>query len=531
MIEGAALALLYACDFGLFVQRAFQTIYPDEQLDWAWAQEVVVHSLNEMIAGRRLRQMVLVPPRSLKSFICSVALPAFVLGIRPSAKIIVVSYAQPLSDDLGRYTLELMNSPWYQTVFATRLSGTRCAAEQFTTTVGGYRLATSVGGTLTGRGADIIIIDDPIKAEDAMSSAVRKTVGTWFTNTLLSRLNHKAQGKILLVMQRLHQDDLAGRLMEQGGWDVLRLQAIATHDEEHRYDTIAGPRVERRKEGEPLHPSREPAHVLEQMKRDMGSYTFAAQYQQDPTPVEGLLIKRDWFVPFEPTELPTEARIIQSWDTAQKPGELNDYTVCTTWGVMPGRRCYLIHTYRKRLTYPDLKRAVREQAELHNAEIVLIEDKVSGTSLIQDLTNEGFYKVKAIQPKGDKVMRLHGVSGLIENGLVHIPREAAWLDDYLDEVVAFPGGRHDDQVDSTTQALAWIREAGTEPGLITYYREEHEARERARTALTVRMRCTDPTISHAYLRDGTCVGIGADRYCMMTAEKRSLERPPVRARA
>ena len=501
MADLAAFRQLCRDDFYTFAVRAFMELYPDDEFDPNWHQELIMSTLEELVGGRRRRQLILVPPRSLKSFICSVALPAFLLGHRPSIKIIAVSYAQPLADDLARLTLDLMGSAWYRSVFKTRLRRSKQSADNFHTTRGGYRLATSVGGTLTGRGADLIIIDDPIKAEDAMSSAVRDSTKNWFRNTLRSRLNHKAKGKILVVMQRLHQDDPAAMLMEQK-WPTLKLAAIATEDEQHHYNTLMGRVTKLRKAGEVLHPAREPLEILEELKSDMGSFSFAAQYQQDPVPTEGNIIHRAWIARYVRSELPSFDQVVQSWDTASKATEIHDYSVCTTWGVTKDRHIYLLHVLRRRLTYPDLKRAVREQAELHNADVVLVEDKISGTSLIQDLSRDGFYKARPSVPKGEKALRLLGVAAMFENGFVHVAADAPWADDYVDEIISFPG-KYDDQVDSTTQALLWIRENRAEPPLITFYREEYEREHARENVPTVLLQSPSKSCQTVILRDGT----------------------------
>ncbi|MBC7578520.1 MAG: phage terminase large subunit [Tardiphaga sp.] len=497
-------------DFYTFAVRAFMELYPDEEFDANWHQELIMSNLRDLMGSRRRRQLILVPPRSLKSFICSVAWPAFLLGHRPSMKIIAVSYAQPLADDLARLTLDLMNSAWFRSVFTTRLRRGKQPADNFHTTRGGYRLATSVGGTLTGRGADLIIIDDPIKAEDAMSSAVRESTKNWFRNTLRSRLNHKAKGQILVVMQRLHQDDPAAMLIEQK-WPMLKLAAIATENEEHTYNTLMGRVTKLRLAGEVLHPAREPLEILEELKTDMGSFSFAAQYQQDPVPAEGNIIQRSWIARYVRSELPPFNQIVQSWDTASKGSEIHDFSVCTTWGITKDRHIYLLHVLRRRLTYPDLKRAAREQAELHNADVVLIEDKISGTSLIQDLKRDGFHKVKAIIPKGEKALRLAGVSAMFENGFVHVPSDAPWADDYVDEMISFPG-RYDDQVDSTTQALLWIRENRAEPALTTYYREEAERKHTREHVPTVLLQSPTKSWQTVILRDGSQVQTDNDGF-------------------
>jgi predicted phage terminase large subunit-like protein len=388
----------------------------------------------------------------------SVAFPAFLLGHNPASQIICVSYGQDLADKLARDCRNLMDSSFYQKIFPrTRLSQDKRAANDFTTTEQGFRMSTSVGGVLTGRGADIIIIDDPLKSEDALSETKREFANSWYETTLLSRLNSKQKGIIILVMQRLHQDDLAGHLESQGGWEVLSFPAIAEEDERYEFETALGPRVFKRSRGEALQPERENLEVLAGLRRSMGEYSFVSQYQQNPIPVGGVMVKREWLRNYD--ELPERfSMLLQSWDTANKSGELNDFSVCTTWGVFD-RHYYLLNVYRRRMNYPDLKRAVCEQADLHEPNKILIEDKASGTQLIQDLKSEGLFRVTEYEPppSTDKLMRLHAQTAEFENGRVFLPRTAPWLDEYIRELISFPGSKYDDQVDSTTQALEYLK--------------------------------------------------------------------------
>ena len=258
-------------------------------------------------------------------------------------------------------------------------------------------------------------------------------------------------------MQRLHEDDLVGHVLGQEPWEVVRFPAIAEADEVHEFETIWGPRTFTRHQGEALHPEREPLETLDHIRRTIGEYNFAGQYQQTPAPLGGGLVKVDWFKRYNAKEKPESFdRIVQSWDTANKATELSDYSVCTTWGIN-GKNLYLLGLLRRRLEYPALKRAVREQQNLFNANAVLIEDKASGTQLIQELIVDGCHAVTRYQPEGDKIMRLHAQTAMIENGFVYLPETAPWLAEYLHEMTVFPKGKHDDQVDSTAQFLDWFK--------------------------------------------------------------------------
>jgi predicted phage terminase large subunit-like protein len=260
-------------------------------------------------------------------------------------------------------------------------------------------------------------------------------------------------------MQRLHEDDLVGHVRSQEEWEVVSFPAIAEQDEEHLIETPLGSQRFTRRVGDVLHPQRESRETLERIHRTLGEYNFASQYQQAPVPLGGGLVKAEWFKSYTPAELPERFdQVVQSWDTANKASELSDYSVCTTWGIKD-RHLYLLHVLRKRMEYPELKRAVREQWQLHRATVVLIEDRASGTQLIQELVNEGLHAVTGYTPEGDKTMRMHAQTATIENSFVHLPREASWLADYLHEVTTFPYSKHDDQADSTSQALAWFNQA------------------------------------------------------------------------
>jgi hypothetical protein len=376
-------------DFALFAARCFHDLNPQTELAMSWHLEVIAAKLTAVREGKIRRLIINLPPRHLKSLMASIAFPAWCLGHDPSAQILCVSYAQDLADKLARDCRGIMMGPWYRRIFPTRLAQHRQAVQEFITTRQGYRLATSTGGVLTGRGADIILIDDPLKPEEALSSAQRQACNGWFVHTLYSRLNDKRSGAIVIIMQRLHEDDLVGHVLGQEAWEVLSFPAIAEADEVHAIETIWGRQCFTRRLGEALHPAREPLAVLQNIRRTMGEYNFAGQYQQSPAPLGGGLVKAEWFKRYDERQRaePFE-RIVQSWDTANKATELSDFSVCTTWGIK-GKNVCLLGLLRQRLEYPALKRAVREQQHLYRATEIVIEDKASGTQLIQELIADG----------------------------------------------------------------------------------------------------------------------------------------------
>jgi hypothetical protein len=347
-------------DFAAFAQHCFRELNPRTRLAMNWRVEVMTAKLAAVRAGEIRRLIVNVPPRYLKSLVGSVAFPAWCLGRRPALHILCVSYAQDLADKLARDCRRIITSGWYQRAFPTRLSAERQAVPEFETTAQGCRLATSVGGVLTGRGADLIVIDDPLKPEEALSQTQRKLAK--YDHTLYSRLNDKQNGAIVLIMHRLHEDDLTGHVLAQEHWEVVRLPAIAEEDETWAVETVWGPRRFMRRQGEALHPEREPLPMLEHIRRTVGEYNFAGQYQQMPAPLGGGLVKRAWFRHYGPSELqPSFDRIVQSWDTANKATELSDFSVCTSWGIK-GNDLYPVDVLRRRMEYPELKRAVHDHS-------------------------------------------------------------------------------------------------------------------------------------------------------------------------
>jgi predicted phage terminase large subunit-like protein len=451
-------------DLHAFVERSFYELNPTTQFQDNWHIGVITDRMEQLRAGDLNRAVVNVPPRSLKSHIASGAFPAFLLGHDPSAQIICVSYAQDLSNKFAADCRTLMSSKMYSDVFPTRLSSQRPALQELTTTRHGFRYATSIGGVLTGRGADYIIIDDPLKPEEAFSETARQNVNDWFDHTLLPRLNNKATGRIAVIMQRLHEDDLTGHIINKLGKEncsLVRFPSIADEDETYIVRGPFGhPTTYSRRKGDLLHAEREDRATLDKLRASMGSDHFNAQYQQSPVPPDGGIIKEVWFKRYTPENIPQWfSYILQSWDTANKATELSDYGVCTTWGVL-GKTFYLLNVFREKMDYPTLKRAVIEHKQYWSARTALIEDKASGTQLIQELNCNGHYGFAryTLPPGQDKVMRMHLSCAMIENGFVYLPVQAEWLGEYLHELRAFPHGKYDDQVDSTSQALDWVQQ-------------------------------------------------------------------------
>ncbi|MGB6116957.1 MAG: phage terminase large subunit [Mesorhizobium sp.] len=444
-------------NLSIFIQRCYNELEPSSNYRHNWHVDAIAHALSEVAAGRCKRLVITLPPRSLKSLSASIAFSAWLLGRDPRRKIICASYGKTLTEDLAGKHRRIITSDWYRNLFpGMRIDPRKDTISEVRTTAGGYRLTTTVGGPLTGRGGDIVIIDDPIKAADSESEVARNNVNTWFRETVLSRLDDKTTGAIIIVMQRMHVDDLAGHVLEAGGWTHLDLPAISPQLQ----SVMTGPQnFQNFWEGDLLHPERDTKEVLDQLRVQMGTAAFSAQYLQRPIPAGGNMIKLAWFSRYD--VLPERDRedhgwkIVQSWDTASKAGELNDHSVGITALVYKWDAIYILDVVRARLEYPDLKKRVIAARDKWKPRYVLIEDKGTGTSLIQELKRERIF-CKGIKPDSDKVVRMSTCSAPIESGAVFLPNHAPWLDTFEHEILAFPKGRHDDQVDALSQLINWI---------------------------------------------------------------------------
>lgn len=439
--------------FDFFIERTFMELNPGTTYLPNWHIAAIEEQLLRCLEGETKRLIITMPPRSLKSICASVALPAWILGRAPATEIICASYSQELSSSLSRDTRRIMESPFYRRAFPnTTLK--RATEDRLTTTQNGGRVATSVGGVLTGIGADIIIIDDPIKAQEAYSKASRDKVNEWYDSTLLTRLNDKQSGVIIILMQRVHEDDLVGHLLDQPGWSVLNLPAIAELTETI---PLPGGREYVRKPGDVLHAAREPIKVLQDLREQMGNQMFSAQYLQNPIPTQGNILRWEWLVQEEhmPSPSPGDG-VYQSWDMAFKDGDSNDYSVCTTW-LVKSDHYYLMDVFRVRADFPTLLEKAETRARHWKANKILIEDTANGTPVLQSLrqTKVGGLKWTPYRPKGDKSARLSAITPLMEQGKVHVPATATWLPEFRNELLAFPNGKHDDQVDSISQFLNW----------------------------------------------------------------------------
>jgi predicted phage terminase large subunit-like protein len=455
---GQALRLGLRADFSAFVEMSFRTLNPGEPFARNWHLEAMAHALDRVRRGESKRLIITVPPRHLKSITTAVAFPAWMLGLDPTLKFMAASYGSELAAKHSRDFRTVMQSTWYRETFpGTRLK--RNTEADVETQSGGARKAMSLDGAGTGFGADIIIVDDLMKAGDASSAAAREKVQAYYNETLLSRLNNKQEGRIVCIQQRLHEDDLVGFLLEKGGFEHLNLPAIAEQDE---IVPLGHGRSFARRHGEALFTAREPLQVLEVLRLEMGVPVFSAQYQQNPVAPESNLIRWHKIQTYE--EAPPRNhfhQVVQSWDTSttSKPG--SDYSVGTTWGFLDDH-WLLLDLFRQKLEFPELESAVRGYRDKWRAEVILIEDANSGTPLVQGLMRDirrerqrSSWKPLAIRPEADKVTRLSAQGAKLESGFARFPNNASWMADLKRELVGFPNTRHDDQVDSVSQFLKW----------------------------------------------------------------------------
>jgi predicted phage terminase large subunit-like protein len=471
MIETGLLYSLLRNDFKSFVIKTFNEISSNSVYKDNWHINLICWELAKVIRGEQNRLIINMPPRYLKSIICSVALPAFILGHNPKTNIVCASYSDDLANKMALDCRKIMESAWYRAAFpSVKLSKNKNAINDFETTAGGGRFSTSVGGTLTGRGGDYIIVDDPIKPSDAMSEVIRNKTNDWYSNTLYSRLNDKQKGKIIIIMQRTNQNDFTGFLMAQEiGFKLIKMPLLAEQDEIWEFCNYIGKKITvERKAGTPLHVGLNDERSIKEIIAVMSAYDFAGQYQQNPVSRGGNIIKRDWLKFFDAEKLKQDIKtgavtveyLGQSWDTAMKTGEYNDFSVCISFLKTTDRRYFVFDVYRGRLIYPQLERKLEE---LYNtfyvqwgwtcgrAPYIIVEEAGVGTALIQTFQDK--LNIQGFKPKADKITRLSVESAKIEKGNCVFAR-GVWWDAFELELTAFPNGVHDDQCDALSQALA-----------------------------------------------------------------------------
>lgn len=452
-------------DFMVFYERCFATLEPGTPFVDNWHLHAIAHALARVEARECRRLIINVPPRSGKSLLVTVAFTAWLLGHSPHLRVICTSYSADLAQTHAAAFRAIVTSDWFQAAFpAFRIKRGGDRQLETITTERGYRFAVSISGPVLGRGADLIVGDDAMSPDATFSEAVRRREMGFWNTAHRTRLNDKRRGAIILISQRLHEDDLIGRVQQTGDWDRLILPAIAP--EAARYRIGPGPRdVYERRADEVLDAEREPREVLEEMRRAVGSMTFAAMYLQDPVPPDGNVIRREWLRYTERDfDDPAFVYFVASWDTASTLDTTSSHSVGQLWG-WDGEDYYLLKQIRGRWETPDLRRKILEAERGWRPDETLIEDTELGRSLQQDLRRTSSMRLHLRRPRYDKRARLLAQSARFEAGQVWIAEAEPWRHEYVSELLAFPFGRSDDQVDATSQALDFLvgRTASLQP--------------------------------------------------------------------
>jgi len=416
--------------------------------------QIMAEAFERVAKGDLKRLIINMPPRHTKSEFASYLFPGWFLGMYPEKKIIQTAHTAELAVGFGRKVRNLVNTPEYQEVFPTKLSQDSKAAGRWNTHKGGDYFAIGVGGAVTGKGADVLIIDDPHSEQEAMlgNPSVYDRVYDWYNSGPRQRL--QPGGAIVIVMTRWSKRDLTGQILsnsakkEAAEWEVIELPALLPS-------------------GKPLWPEFWKQEELEAIKLELPVSKWESQYQQNPTSEEGAIIKRDMWKTWDKEKAPPCEYIIQSWDTAFEKSNRADYSACTTWGVfykevdgIEVANIIVLDAYKERLEFPELKRQAYDLWKEWNPDTLLVEKKAAGAPLIYELRRMGIPISEYTPSKGsDKIARVNAVSDLFASGMVWRP-EKKWADELVEEVASFPNGDHDDLVDSTTQALLRFRQGG-----------------------------------------------------------------------
>ena len=410
----------------------------------------IADQFNRLAEGKINRLIINMPPRHTKSEFASFLLPAWMIGRNPKLKIIQTTHTTELAVRFGRKAKHLIDSPDYKRFFKTTLREDSQAAGRWETDQGGEYFAAGVGSAITGRGADLLIIDDPHSEQDAMNPEALERAYEWYTSGPRQRL--QPGGKIVVVMTRWSLKDLTGSLIgaqkgiKSDQWEVVEFPAILPDEK-------------------PVWPEYWKLSELESVKASLSIQKWNAQWMQNPTSEEGSIIKRDWWRKWDKDYIPELYHVIQSYDTAFLKKETADYSAITTWGVFypnpdSGPNLILLDSIKERLEFPELRRRALEQYHYWKPESVVIESKASGLPLTYELRKMGIPVINFTPSKGnDKHSRINAVAPLFESGQIWAP-EAAFAEEVIEECAAFPFGDHDDLVDSMTQALMRFRQGG-----------------------------------------------------------------------
>ena len=443
-------------DFLIFATAVWQDfIYRKTEDPNNWGHhQIIANAFQDIAFGDKKRLIINMPPRHTKSEFASYLFPAWMIGRNPKMKIMQVSHNAELASRFGSKVRNLMNSREYKQIFGdVTLREDSKAKGRWETNHGGEYFAAGVGGSITGRGADLLIIDDPHTEQDSLSDSAMERTYDWYLSGPRQRL--QPGGSIVLVMTRWAQDDLTGRLIKAENepkadkWEKISFPALLGED-----DNV-----------QPVWPEYWSLDELEKVKASISIRNWSAQYMQNPTSEEGAILKREWWQPWEEEWIPALKHVIQSYDTAFGKKQTADFSAITTWGVFylnddAPASLILLDAKKGRYDFPELKQVAMEQYKYWDPDTVIVEAKASGQPLTDELRKMGIPVVNFTPSKGnDKHTRVNSVAPLFESGMIYAPNQE-FAEEVIEECAAFPFGDHDDLVDSTTQAIMRFRQGG-----------------------------------------------------------------------
>jgi predicted phage terminase large subunit-like protein len=487
-----------------FVHEAWNILEPVSTLVWSWHLDFICDYLTLIrdkkfkTNGRQELEGIIfnVPPRTMKSLLISVFFPIWVWTKHPARRFMFVSYSEKLSTQHSVFRRSVIESPWYQKEWGSVFTFSRDqnVKNHYENSARGAMFSTGMQATATGMGGDVLIFDDPLNPEQAISQVEREAVNLRFDTTFRSRINNPASGVKIIIMQRLHELDLTGHVLarEKSRWEHVSLPAIAEEDKTWRFPS-AGPvetqevgtqkvetqevetqNVKNQKAGELLWPERLPQSFLDSQRVGMGSWAFNGQYQQRPAPLDGGIVKRQWIRFYR--QLPEKFEfMVQSWDCTFSGGSDNDFVAGHVWARSGGRYFMLPYRTYERLDFGPTMAAIKAcHGKFPQAHAVLIEDKANGPAIISELQKE-IPGVVPVNPEGGKIARAQATAPLWEAGSIELPDPQVfgcpWIEDYLHNICAFPKAAHDDDMDATSQALIYMR-SRLGGGIVDFYRRQ-----------------------------------------------------------
>jgi len=470
-LEAEYLALLTAEDYARaeeslahFTKCAFNVLEPGKVYVPNWHIDAICEHLEAVHLGQIRHLIINMPPRHMKTISVSVAFPCWTWLRRASTQFFTASYSDRLSTQINVDRRRLIESAWYQLAWGNRFQIEKDQNQKamFENTVRGHMFSTSVGGSGTGEGGDILIIDDPVNPKMAASDTLRESANEWHDQTLTSRKNDPKTAAEIIVMQRLHEKDLTGHVLGKGDgkWTVLSLPTEAPTRHTVVFPVSGKKKI--RQEGELLWPQRFGEKEIEEAKTDLGSAGFQGQHQQDPRPQAGGFFKREWWKYYD--ELPmNRIRRVMFIDCAEKPGVTNDFSVWATWDETP-TGFYKVDNVADKVTFPQLEARTKTKFAELNPDAIVIEDKSAGTQLIQNLRANTTLPVIAYNPgRKDKVVRAAGAQPTVEAGNCYLPSHRPWVELFLSRHEKFPNDEHDDEVDTTSMMVDYFKTVKSQP--------------------------------------------------------------------